>query len=136
MKINKSVVNTLALVAEANDDYPRARLAAAIVKNNKIISIGRNRNKTDPLQAKFGKNSDAIFLHAEVHAIKNALRHVSVDDLKHTDLYICRVKKARKQTDPYEWAMSKPCEGCSRAIAEFGIRRVIYTTRPNVCEVL
>lgn len=136
MKINQNIFDTLAAVAESNDEYPTARLAAAIVKNNKIVSVGKNRHKTDPLQAKFGKNKDAIYLHAEIHAIKNALRHISVDDLKNTTLYVCRVKKAKKQTDPFEWAMAKPCEGCSRAIAEFGIRKVVYTTKPGICEAL
>ena len=74
MSLNNTVMNTLAIMAQANDEYPRARLAAALVKNNKIISFGINRKKTDPLQAKFGKNKDAIYLHAEIHAIKNALR--------------------------------------------------------------
>jgi deoxycytidylate deaminase len=135
MKISKNVINTLSKVAEANDEYPRARLAAAIVRNNKIVSIGINRMKSDPLQARFGKNKEAIYLHAEIHAIKNALREVSVDDLKDCVLYICRVKKP-ESNKPYEWALAKPCEGCSRAIVEFGIKKVIYTTKPDICETL
>lgn len=119
----------LAKVAESNDEYPRAKLAAAVVYKNKIVSIGINRNKTDPLQAKFGKNDEAIYLHAEIHAIKNALRELSVDDLAKCDLYVCRVKRPSEKTKKkFVWGMSKPCSGCARAIAEFGIRNVIYTT--------
>jgi tRNA(Arg) A34 adenosine deaminase TadA len=135
MKINRNIMNTLAKIAEANDEYPRARLAAAIVRNNKIVSVGINRMKTDPLQARFGKNKDAIFLHAEIHAIKNSLRDIDVEDLKDCIMYICRVKRPKSKT-PYEWAIAKPCEGCNRAIAEFGLKRVIYTSSPQVCETL
>jgi len=136
MKINMNILSTLAKVAEANEEYPRARLAAAIVKNNKVISIGINRKKTDPFQAKFSKNIESIFLHAEIHAIKNALRELSLDALKQTTLYVCRVKQPKSNTDAYEWALAKPCEGCIKAIIEFGIKRVVYTDKPNHCQIL
>jgi len=136
MKVNRNILKLLTKVAESNDEYPRARLAAAIVYKNKIVSIGINRNKTDPLQAKYCKNDEAIYLHAEIHAIKNALRELSVDDLAKCDLYICRVKKPSEKAKKFVWGMSKPCCGCSRAIAEFGIRNVVYTTDCDKHEVI
>lgn len=126
-KVNVDILNTLSKVAEANEEYPRARLAAAIVKGNRIISIGINRKKTHPLQKKFSKHPEAVFLHAEIHAIKNSLRELSVDELKNTTMYIVRVKQPRTHTDPYVWALAKPCPGCERAILEFGIKNVVYT---------
>lgn len=128
MKINDSIFETLMKVAEANDEFPRARLSAAIVKNNRLISIGINRKKSDPLQAKYSKNKDAIFLHAEIHAIKNALKEYDVKDLEDSVLYICRVKRPAEKSKKWVWGLAKPCEGCARAIAEFGIKNVIYTT--------
>lgn len=71
--------------------------------------------KTHPLQAKFGKNSDAVFIHAEIMAIHNALRVVPLEDLTKATLYVIRWYKGRV-------AMSKPCSGCQRAIAHFGIK--------------
>ncbi|MEI7674568.1 MAG: deaminase [bacterium] len=136
MKISEALFNTLAKVAEANDEFPQARLAAAIVRNNKILSIGINRKKSDPFQARFAKNKEAIFLHAEIHAIKNALRELSVDDLKGTDLYICRVKRPYSGAKNYVWGMAKPCCGCERAIAEFGIKNVIYSNDHGKYETL
>lgn len=137
MKINNDIFATLEKVAEANDEFPRARMASALVKSNKIISIGINRKKSDPLQAKYGKNKDAIFLHAEIHALKNALREYDVEELKDTVLYICRVKRLNQHSMKWVWGMAKPCEGCSRAIAEFGIRNVVYTTDKHMhCEVI
>ena len=125
-KVNVGILNTLAKIAEANDDS-NIRFAAAVVYRNKIVSIGYNRKKSHPFQAKYAKNPEAIFLHAEVHAIKNALREINVEELKNTELYITRVKKPKAGDKNFVWGLSKPCAGCERAIAEFGIKRTIYT---------
>ena len=125
-KVNIGILHTLAKIAEANDDS-NIRFAAAVVYRNKIVSIGYNRNKSHPFQAKYAKNPEAIYLHAEVHAIKNALRELSVEELKNTELYISRVKKPQAGDNHFVWGLSKPCSGCERAIAEFGIKRTIYT---------
>ena len=126
-KVNEGILNTLTKVAEANDDS-NIRFAAAVVRGNKIVSVGFNHMKSHPFQAKFAKNEMAIFLHAEVHAIKNALREVNVDELSKCDIYITRVKRKMAGDKQFVWGLSKPCPGCQRAIAEFGFRRTIYTT--------
>lgn len=132
MKINQNIINTLIKVAEANDEYSSAKLASAIVLGNKIISIGINRKKTDPLQAKYGKNDQAIYLHAELHAIKNALREISVEELNKCTLYVVRVKRPNPNSNKYVFGMAKPCCGCHRAIVEFGIKNVVYTTDEGI----
>ena len=118
-------MNTLAIMAAANDEYPRARLAAALVKNNKIISFGINRKKTDPLQA--------IYLHAEIHAIKTALRDYTYSDIVGAKLYVCRVKRPSETSKKWTWGMARPCEGCARAIVEFGISNVVYSIDKMGC---
>jgi tRNA(Arg) A34 adenosine deaminase TadA len=127
-KVNTGILHTLRKFAEANDSDQTVRMAAAIVRNNKIISVGLNSKKSHPLQAKYGKNPQAVFLHAEIDAIKNALREIDIDDFAKCDLYICRVKKAKPFAKHYISGLAKPCAGCQRAIAAFGIKRVIYTT--------
>ena len=128
MKINMNILNLLTKIAIQNEEFPRAKMSSALVKNNKIMSIGINRRKTDPLQAKYGKNKDAIFLHSEINCIKNALREYDVENLKDSTLYICRVKRPDQKSKKWVWGQAKPCSGCSRAIAEFGIKNVVYTT--------
>lgn len=128
MKVNTEILNMLVKVAAANDEFPKARLAAALVHRNKILSVGINRRKTDPMQAKFGKNKDSIFLHAEINCIKNALKEFDVEDIRGSTLYVCRVKGQDSRSKKRVWGLAKPCEGCSRAIAEFGIKNVVYTT--------
>jgi tRNA(Arg) A34 adenosine deaminase TadA len=126
-KINKDILITLEKVAAANPS-DNAKVAAAVVRNNRIVSIGINANKSHPMAAKFGKNEQAIFLHAEIAAIKNALKEVDVDDLEKMEMYVVRVKKPKPFSKKWVWGLAKPCVGCQRAIAEFGLRRVVYTT--------
>jgi tRNA(Arg) A34 adenosine deaminase TadA len=97
-------------------------MSAVIVIKNKIVGLGFNQMKTHPFQAKFSKNKDSVYIHAEIHAIKNALRSIDVDDLRYADLYVTRVMNGNSKR-----GMSKPCEGCVGAIVEFGIKRVYYT---------
>lgn len=99
----------------------RIKMSAAIVRKNKIITFGKNSYKSHPFQKKFGKNSDSIFLHAEISAIVQALKILDVKELATCDLYICRIKKNK-------FSLAKPCLGCARAIAEFKIKNVFYTT--------
>ena len=113
--------------ASHNKSQLRARLAACVVFKNEIVSVGVNQLKSHPFQARFGKNEDSIFLHAETDAIKNALKCISVDDLAKSTLYVCRVKYCDTKKREFTWGLSKPCAGCSRAISTFNIKKVCYT---------
>lgn len=115
----------LKALAETADDH-RSRHAAAIIYRNRIVALGTNHFKTHPFQIKYRRTPDAIYLHAEVAAIKRAIRQLSEKELKRAVLVSVRVKYDHGLQPRF--GMSKPCEGCQRAIVEFGIRRVYYTT--------
>lgn len=134
-QINQGIIDTLAKVAEANP-HNAEKMASAIVYRNRIISIGMNSMKSHPLQAKYAKNEHAIFLHSEIAAIKNALREIDVDDMSKCEIYIARVKKEKPFTKKYVLGLAKPCIGCERAIAEFGLKRVVYTCDDGKHEVM
>lgn len=102
-------------------DHPQYQHGAAVIKRNHILGVGCNRMKTHPMQARFGKNGDAIFLHAEINAIKNTLKTYRVSDLAGSTLIVLR-----RTTKGY--GMSKPCDGCTRAVIEFDFKSVIYST--------
>lgn len=102
-------------------DHPQYQHGAAVIKRNAVLGVGCNRMKTHPMQARFGKNGDAIFLHAEINAIKNALKTYRVSDLTGSTLIVLR----RTTTG---FGMSKPCVGCTRAVIEFDFKTVIYST--------
>lgn len=122
------------LAIESNSGW--ARLSSAIVYKNQIVSTGVNSLKSHPFQKRFGRNSESIFLHAEISAIKNALRHMTIDDIADADLYVTRVKRENGRDSDFVSAMARPCAGCQRAIAEFGIRNVFYTTDKGTVECL
>jgi tRNA(Arg) A34 adenosine deaminase TadA len=91
-----------------------------------MVGMGFNSMKSHPFQARFGKNKDAIFLHSEVAAIKNSLRHVSTRELAKSTLYVVRIKQDQFTREMVP-GIARPCAGCARAIAEFDIPGVVYT---------
>lgn len=102
-----------------------ARVGAILTYKNTIVSFGSNSYKSHPLQKKYGKNANSIYLHAEIDAIRNALR--VFDDLSRCKLWICRAKRS-SQFGPMVRAMSRPCSGCQKALEAFGLKQVVYTT--------
>ena len=125
------VMETLAKIAEdldKNINRSGARLASAIIYKNQIISYGVNQNKSHPFHSQFSESDDAIYLHAETDAIKNALKRIPESELEKASLYVCRVKyDSNGRGKKITWGLAKPCIGCQRAIATFGIRDVIYS---------
>ena len=109
----------------------QARIAAALYYKNEMIALGWNQARTSPFQAKYGSNPDAIFIHAEVHCIRQALRRYTQEELQSmkTTMYIMRAKKipVTRNRSRFIRGMSKPCPGCSGAILDFGINRVVYS---------
>ena len=122
MKKEQSFISILKKISQDIECVGNQTLAACVVKRNKIISFGHNKKKTHPLQNKFNKHPQAIYLHAEIDAIKNALKRLSVEDLVGSTLYIVRTKKDGSE------GLAKPCCGCMQAIESFNIGKVIYTT--------
>jgi tRNA(Arg) A34 adenosine deaminase TadA len=96
--------------------------AVVIDKRGYYRAYGWNSKKSDPLAAKYGRHPDAIYPHAELAAIKNALRVMEPEELHSCTMYIARVLKNG------ETALAKPCTGCQRALLEFGIGNVEWTT--------
>jgi len=124
----KFMAFTRRMAIQNNNSQHRARLAASLVIRNDIVSIGQNSIKSHPLQKKFAKNIDAIFKHAEVDCIINALRHVDADELSKATLYIYRVKKFSKDSIDWVDGYSEPCSGCKQAISHFKIKKVVFST--------
>jgi len=89
-------------------------------KRGRRISSGKNfYQKSHPFQAKCAKRAgkeDAIYLHAEIHAI------VKCKNL--TDAYKIRVERFDKNGNPM---IAKPCPICQIAIQEAGIEIVEHT---------
>ncbi|MCA2973846.1 MAG: hypothetical protein IM337_07500 [Microcystis sp. M110S1] len=113
----------------ARDHHPTdlASVVASIYISNRLVSYGFNSRKTHPLQYKYSKNSQAICIHAEIDAIRNALRIVPESLLSSATMYIARAKSPAPRKPKSLMGLAKPCSGCARAIAAFGISNVYYT---------
>lgn len=113
-------------LAETAPGAFRARIASVLVIKNQIISVGFNSTRSDPFQARFARTRHNIWIHSEIAAIKAALNRVSVADLRRSTLYVARSKK--NQLGELESGLAAPCLGCQRALVEFEIKTVIFTT--------
>lgn len=121
------MMTQLSNIAQDVNGIGSARLAAAIVHKRDIVSIGINKRKSHPFQKKYGKNQDAIFLHAEILAIHNALKRISPEELSKSSLYVCRMRYTDQTKRGMEYGLACPCDGCKKAIAAFEIKNVFYT---------
>jgi deoxycytidylate deaminase len=118
-------------IAQSVEPVRGARIAAAVVRRGRIISYGYNHMKSHPFQAKFCKNRHSVFFHAEVHAIKNALTSVDVEDISKCELYIVRAKRD-KANRKWITGMSKPCSGCQKCIDLFDLKSVYYSIEGEI----
>ena len=119
---NTTILKYLTKLAMNNEGVKgKWKLAAGVVLKNNLLATGVNSYKTHPMMLKYGKNSEAIFIHAEIEALKNALRLVEPVILTKCDLYVVRVRRDGS------YGCARPCVGCGRAISEFGLRNVYWT---------
>lgn len=124
----KYMTFTRRMAIQNKNSQQKVKLAASLVFQNEIVSVGYNSLKTHPMQKRFSKNIEAIFKHAEVDCIVNALRHVDPTDLERATLYVYRVKKLTKDHNYWSDGYSEPCSGCKQAIHHFKIKKVVYST--------
>lgn len=110
-----------------SDPAGNSRIAAALVVRGDVAAIKTNSRRTHPFQAKYGKNSDCIYLHAETSVISSTLKHFSKEDLSRSSMYIVRAKMQEPGKKNWSRGLAKPCIGCMRAIVDFDIRKVIYS---------
>ena len=125
------IFNETFKLAQAVIPVRGARIAASVVRKGKVVSYGYNHKKSHPFQARFCKNKDAVFFHAEVHAIKNALQIIDVDDLSKCELYIVRAKRD-KNNKRWITGLSKPCSGCQKCIDLFELKNIYYSEEKEI----
>jgi tRNA(Arg) A34 adenosine deaminase TadA len=121
-----SILNSLVELAKQGNGVGAGhyRLCAMLKIKGYHPFFGWNKKKSHPLQKKYSKTVESIFLHAEIDVIKNAIREV--DTLENAVMYLARVK--RDQDKSWTWGLSHPCKGCLSAINAFNIPHLIYTT--------
>lgn len=112
-----------------HSDYHKTHVGCVAVYHGQVIAVGRNANKTHPVQKYYnrfrcieGVATKPLLpkLHAEIDCI-NQLRHIDVNFAK-VKLYIYRARLDQ----PY--GNARPCPSCMAAIRDIGIRDIYYTT--------
>ena len=131
MNMKTEIFQEVFKLAQAVEPVSGARIAASVVHKGKVVSYGFNHKKSHPFQAKFCKNKDAVFFHAEVHAIKNALQIIDIDDLSKCELYIVRAKRD-KNNKKWITGLSKPCSGCQKCIDVFELKNIYYSEEKEI----
>lgn len=112
-------LNLATRLAKENPIQKLPQMAAVLELTNKQLVFGYNQRRTHPLQARFGKNSQSIYLHAEIDAIRRAL--MLNYDIDGATLYVSRVLRSGIT------ALAKPCIGCQRALVHFDIAECYWT---------
>lgn len=130
------IMNTLRVVVEDVPPVTGTRMAAAVAIRGTVLSIGNNQLRTHPFAARFGKNSDALFWHAETKAIHSFIRKHHPDDLQKATMYVMRIKRPHGNNRKWIMGMARPCKGCLSCIQDFGIPRMIYSNADDMltCE--
>jgi deoxycytidylate deaminase len=115
----------LARNASMFSDFPKCRIGAVIVYKNKVVSVGWNAEKTNPLQKEYNRlrgfdtESANNSLHAEMMCICKG-RKADIDWGK-ASIFVYREYKNGGL------AMSRPCPACFQAIKDIGIKNIYYT---------
>ena len=133
---NATIMNVLKRLAESIEPVFQVRFSSAVVFKNEIISFGVNKNKSHPFQKRYSSHSDAIYLHAETDAIYNALRKYNTEVLAKSKLFVYRAKWIDGYKETFMQGLAKPCIGCRKAIATFGIKEVYYSLEQKDYEIL
>ena len=111
MNMNRNCENIIRhLQTESEKSNCNYKHSAAIIKNNKIYSIGYNY---------FSNN---ISIHAEIDACKKFLYTNKNVSLTNCDLIVIRSQQNLKQLK-----LSKPCMHCCKFLKEKGLRKIYYS---------
>lgn len=109
-------------VAESAQGYNgKNKTGAVIVVGNRVVSEGRNSEKSHPFARTFSKHPDSIYLHAEHDAILKASRKLGNQDWNKARLYVARTTRVN------HFGIAKPCNGCAAAIEHFNIQHICYS---------
>lgn len=130
LKLNRflNLARSLAL----SSDFYRFKHGACIVKKGHVIATGINIYKSHPLQRQYNNYRSDIetdaphYMHAEICALTKAIKQYP--DLSDAQIYIYRVSESGKP------AMSRPCAACIKAIADYGIKTIYYTTNAGFAQ--
>lgn len=117
---NKKLFDTLFEKAQESE-FIAHRHSSAIVYKGRVLAVECNQKRTHPLQKRFSRNENNIWLHSEIAAIVRVISLYGSTILKDCELYNLRL------TGGGNIGISKPCASCQKAIDAFEIGSVLWT---------
>lgn len=113
----------------------KIKVGSIITYKNKIISIGWNTSKSNPIQKKYNvyrTTNERQFdvdkhhngAHAECMAIRNAIRTFN-GDLSKCSIFVYSEKKDGNTR------LTRPCRACSKLLKDYNITNVYYVDNEN-----
>ena len=117
--------------ASSFSNFDKNKVGAVIVNKSKIISVGFNQLKSNPIQKEYNKyrnvgkrkfnvETHRNSIHAETSAILSAQK-LNID-FSECSIFVYRKKKCGCQ------GLSRPCKSCSQLLKDVGIKNWYYTT--------
>ena len=108
------------ILNESYSTHIQHRHAAVVVKGGRVLSMGRNRNKTHP-ESVMRSDGERILktIHAELDAIS---RVKNKEQLRGATIYVARLGR-----NGYP-GMSCPCKMCQELINRHGLKKAVFTT--------
>ena len=97
---------------------------AVVIYRGKIVGRGFNKQCVENIN-----KINRFSVHAEVDAINNALRKISLDNLKKSTLIVVRKIKRVDNTDIFfgDMGLSAPCPCCTKFINRCQIKKIYYS---------
>ena len=89
---------------------------AVVIYRGKIVGNGFNKYTTEN-NSKGAKFS----IHAELDAINNALRRISINDLSKSSLIVVRINRLGEIHNSF------PCKFCQRTINKYNLKTIYYS---------
>lgn len=105
-----------AVKAAYDSESPQWNLGACVVKSNRVLSVGWNKDQNDPA---FLDLKDIQKGKASTHAEIDAIRHCG--DPKGATIYVARIARSGGVT------CARPCANCLRVISSVGIKSIWWT---------
>jgi len=109
----RSFLDLAGRVAEASEVTHRH--GAVVVKAGKPVSLGINKWRNREMLTPGKGYNPNLTVHAEIDALSR------VADARGAIVFVARVGKAGDQK------FSRPCNNCAKALAEAGVKAVVYT---------
>lgn len=121
-KLSRAAKLVLDCARDYGETNQNRHVAGVFYKGALVVLASNSYHKSHPFQARWGRNPESIYLHAEVAATIKAQRFLSSSELEKSTLLVGRVYKDGS------FGPSKPCKGCYGLIQEINYNQVFFTT--------